>query len=142
MLAHLLRWSVESPAKYWWFRSPNHGLASSVRVCTASGAFDGTNARNSNSLVVACTICGLVCSPVSSHEYYVRFCHASGPLGPTSANNSCPLAVVECPAKYWWFRSPYPGDAYVVRSCYTSGAFNGSHALISSSLVVACTICG
>ena len=43
-------------------------------------------------------------------------------------------------ARYWWFRTPYPTYASVVRFCDTSGALNGSYAYYGFGCVPACII--
>ena len=43
-------------------------------------------------------------------------------------------------ARYWWFRTPYPTDARVVRSCTPSGALDNGSASYVRGCVPACII--
>jgi hypothetical protein len=43
-------------------------------------------------------------------------------------------------AKYWWLRSPFVGNAYVVRSVIPSGALNSNVATYSFGVAPACVI--
>ena len=59
---------------------------------------------------------------------------------PTTAALDGRIKFLGSSARYWWLRSPYPGNAYGPRFVYTDGSVNLSHALGSYGVAPAVVI--